>query len=78
MKRIISLVLIVLMLFSLPFTVSAAKLDGAAMTTIVEKDNEIMEQEVTEWFFRVHNNRLQKRLWSITFGYWKTGWITIA
>lgn len=31
--------------------------------------------EVTKWYYRVKNGVRQKRLWSVTYGYWKTDWI---
>ena len=35
--------------------------------------------EETKWYYRVTEGGLiQKRLWSITYGYWKTDWITIG
>ena len=30
--------------------------------------------EQTEWYFRIVDGRLQKRLWSITWGKWLTDW----
>lgn len=31
-------------------------------------------REETEWYYRVVNGRLQKRLWSYTYGKWRTPW----
>lgn len=31
--------------------------------------------EEREWLFRLHNGKLQKRLWSITYRKWLTDWI---
>lgn len=31
--------------------------------------------EQTEWIFRYNNGKLQRRLWSITYGKWLTDWI---
>lgn len=31
--------------------------------------------EERQWFFRMHNGKLQRRLWSITYGKWLTDWI---
>ena len=31
--------------------------------------------EQTRWYLRAHNGVKQKRLWSVTYGYWKTDWI---
>lgn len=30
--------------------------------------------EEFEWKFRIYNNKLQKRLWSVTYGYWVGEW----
>ena len=67
----------------------AAQLLGAPM--IVENDckydmtevqaeyvaggDEINRQEEFMWFYRVYNGKDQKRLWSVTWGYWVTDWI---
>lgn len=32
-------------------------------------------QEEFMWFYRDYNGVEQKRLWSITYGYWVTDWI---
>ena len=35
--------------------------------------------EETEWYSRTTDDGLiQVRLWSITYGYWKTDWITVG
>lgn len=34
--------------------------------------------EETEWYYRIADGLLQKRLWSITYGYWLTDWITVG
>ncbi len=31
--------------------------------------------EQTEWYYRIYNGHLQKRLWSYTRGIWLTDWI---
>ena len=33
--------------------------------------------EQTEWVYRVVNGRLQMRLWSITYGIWRTEWLWV-
>lgn len=30
--------------------------------------------EETEWYYRIYNGHLQKRLWSLTRGIWLTEW----
>lgn len=33
--------------------------------------------EQTIWYYRVINGVNQKRLWSVTYGCWKTDWINV-
>jgi hypothetical protein len=33
--------------------------------------------EVTKWYYRNHEGVKQKRLWSVTYGYWKTEWMPV-
>lgn len=40
----------------------------------VEGEEQSREEEFM-WFYRMHNGVPQKRLWSITYGYWATDWI---
>jgi len=41
----------------------------------VTQEEQISRAEQTRWYLRVHNGIKQKRLWSLTYGYWKTNWI---
>ena len=34
--------------------------------------------EETIWYFRCYDGLFQRRLWSITYGYWLTEWETIG
>ncbi len=34
----------------------------------------VIQAEETEWRYRVVDGKLQKRLWSITYGVWLTDW----
>lgn len=34
--------------------------------------------EETEWVVRFYDGLIQRRLWSITYGYWLTDWETIG
>lgn len=34
----------------------------------------VIQAEQTEWKYRVVDGKLQKRLWSITYGIWLTDW----
>lgn len=42
--------------------------DGSQVTTRAEQ---------VRWYYRIHNGVKQKRLWSITYGYWKTKWMKV-
>ena len=81
MKRIISLLLTLVMCLS--FSVAAfaenpnvpGKENGAELIVPGEQPR----AEETQWYYRITDDGLfQKRLWSITYGYWKTDWITIG
>ena len=77
MKRIISFLLALVLCLSLSVPALAELTE-----TPVEQRSEYEEQnrvEETKWYFRVLDNYIvQKRLWSITYGYWLTDWITIG
>ncbi|MBQ9489330.1 MAG: hypothetical protein IJU80_05310 [Lachnospiraceae bacterium] len=52
----------------------------------IEKESEVkwtteeepIRQEEFVWFYRTHEGRRQKRLWSLTYQYWATDWIDIG
>lgn len=81
MKRIISLILALVMCLS--FSVAAfaenpnipGEEDGEELIIPGEQPR----AEETQWYYRITDDGLfQKRLWSLTYGYWKTDWITIG
>ena len=77
MKKGISLFLALLMfLFTLaPLQVSAAEEpDGAAVCEEGNEEGSARSAE-TIWYTRTINGVTQKRLWSVTYGYWLTDWI---
>lgn len=39
------------------------------------EDVEPTRQEQFKWYYRMHEGHQQKRLWSLTYGYWVTDWI---
>lgn len=46
---------------------------------VAEAASEIQPRaEETEWIVRNYNGRIQKRLWSITYGKWLTDWIDMG
>lgn len=80
MKRIISLLLAIVICLSLSTAAFADSPD------VPEENSEELvipgdqpRAEETEWYYRITGDGLvQRRLWSITYGYWKTDWITIG
>ena len=74
-KRIITIIVLLVLLTSLlPLSVNAADLQRKE-TEIVEE--EIQRAEQTEWYYRINNGVLEKRLWSITYLRWLTDWIPV-
>lgn len=81
MKRLLSFFLTLTILLSIPSAVLAASLeapDGSDVEIIAVEPGDPTRAEETAWYFRVHNGIVQKRLWSITYGYWLTDWIDIG
>ena len=79
------------MLCAAVITIGAAAYSPANLGPIAVSDNSTTESivfcqdgqivpyaEETTWYTRVHNGRLQKRLWSNTRGIWLTDWIDCA
>lgn len=80
MKRIISLILTLMMCLSFSVSAFAESPDVLKETgEILVNSGEQTRAEETEWYYRITGDGLvQMRLWSITYGYWKTDWITIG
>ena len=82
MKKIVSLLLALVLCLS----ISAASFAYAAEASQEESPvpaamtaEEPLRAEETQWVTRITEDGLiQARLWSITYGYWKTDWITIG
>lgn len=76
MKKIICLVLMIAILLSFSLNAFA---DSTCPSVSTETTEENTRAEETEWIYRITDDGLlQRRLWSITYGYWKTDWITIG
>jgi hypothetical protein len=56
---------------------SMMAIPAAAIEIPETQDNTIItpQAEETEWAYRKLDGKYQKRLWSITYGYWLTDWI---
>ena len=79
MKRIICVLLVISLFFSISvFAFSECDVDSANQEKIISGDGSGNRPEETEWVIRRWNGLIQKRLWSITYGYWLTDWITIG
>lgn len=81
MKRIVSMLLSLLLVFSISAAAFADYTGSpAGRDEVVTADGEESTRaEETKWYYRITEDGLfQKRLWSITYGYWKTDWITIG
>ena len=81
MKKLVSLLLSLVLLVSLsvPAFADFANSPMGIETYSSEKDPEgPMRPEETIWYYRVADGLIQKRLWSLTYGYWLTDWITIG
>ncbi len=74
MKR---LVLAALAALSLAMPLSAQPAEAAEVQAADSGDHaspQITRAEETEWYYRVVDGKLQRRLWSITYGKWITDW----
>ena len=81
MKKLVSLLLSLVLLVSLSVPAFADFANDPTQTEIAStgKDPGPMRPEETMWFYRTTESGLfQKRLWSLTYGYWLTDWITIG
>ncbi len=74
MKSLVSLLLALCMMFSFSITAFAEN------PGVPEDDTQTVEPrwEETEWVYRVYNGNYEKRLWSYTYGVWRTDWIIVG
>lgn len=81
MKKVICLLLSLVLCLSLSAPAFAAVVgepEEEDSSAYAASDNQTRLEE-TEWYYRITESGLiQRRLWSITYGYWKTDWITIG
>ena len=79
MKKLISLILALVLCFSLSATALAAAVDTPENPVLTEAEEEPTREEETVWISRVtEEGLLHIRLWSITYRKWKTDWITVG
>lgn len=74
--RLIALAMAVVMIFSLLAITASAAADDKPTEGTSDVTGATRTEEV-KWYFRIYNGRGQKRLWSVTYGYWITDWIDI-
>lgn len=82
MKKIVSLLLAFALCFCMMTTAYAETIDmadeGSVICTEGDDSGEPTRVEETKWYYRVVDNLIQARLWSITNMVWLTDWITIG
>lgn len=68
--------MLLVILLSLTFSVNVYAVEIPAGNAIDQNWHQtITRAEQTRWYYRKYNGVMQKRLWSITYGRWKTKWI---
>lgn len=75
MKKLLTSVIAVILLFTLTFPTFAVGLPVSEQDTF---ESIVLRAEQTKWYYRVYNGKLQKRLWSETYAKWLTDWIDVA
>lgn len=69
-------IMIAAQLFTMPaMTMDTTVYEGQENVEIYAVSEEPTRQEQFEWYYRIYNGHQQKRLWSLTYGYWVTDWI---
>ena len=73
-KKLLALMIVSIM--SLPLTATAMATEAVAEEpNCVTAEQEILpHSEILDVWFRNYNGRLQYRIWSVTFGVWRTEW----
>jgi len=74
MKKKSFLVLGMIMSLTLVTPTYAANINNESA---LESSTPSSRAEQLEWRYRYYNGKLQKRCWSITYGYWKTDWMYV-
>lgn len=77
MKKPAAFTIALLMFFTLSAPAVAANEAVRLSGTQVNNTESVWRVEETVWYFRTYNGQPQRRLWSITYAYWKTDWIPV-
>ena len=72
--KVIMLSAVICMLLIFP---SWASTSNVLKQQEVALQNDVTKAEVTKWYYRNIDGVKEKRLWSITYGYWKTEWMPV-
>jgi len=78
LKRVICIIFALLVFTSISVTAFADTFVMPAEAGNVSMSENGDRAEETVWYTRCYNGLLQKRLWSLTYGYWLTDWITVG
>ncbi|MCI9366925.1 MAG: hypothetical protein HFF19_01390 [Oscillospiraceae bacterium] len=73
-KRVLTLLMASLCALTL---VSSALAPVMASPYTGEETNIETRAEQVRWYYRIHDGEKQMRLWSISYGVWKTDWIPV-
>ena len=73
MKKII-ISMIFTLLLSLYISLPINSLAAPIMPMAIVEDPVEPASEETVWYTRIYNGKVQRRLWSITYGEWLTDW----
>lgn len=74
MKRLLCTLLAIVLCLTISVP-AFADVDFNNEAIVTEEQSRVEE---TIWYFRCYDGLLQRRLWSITYGYWLTEWETIG
>lgn len=76
MKRVTLVVIALFISFAAVFPCNSVYAEDGVKVSIQNCENIVSERvEQTRWYYRVRDGIKEKRLWSITYGYWKTDWM---
>ena len=78
MTKIVASIGALLLFVSLSFPAFADNIVADDSADIVTSSEIQPRAEETEWFIRINNGRVEKRLWSYTYGKWLTDWIDVG
>lgn len=78
MKRTLIFLVVITLFVSVMaiFPCNPVYAENSMKISIQNCDNIVSERvEQTIWYYRVRDGIKEKRLWSLTYGYWKTDWM---